>query len=431
MPLKINYITPNSIGSTLPLRIGDLIVSVDKHIINDVLDLLYHTQKDEFTIEYINETNETKQCKTRNISNKPLGYETALPDCSHCINDCIFCFISQMPKGLRDSLYIKDDDFSYSFFYGNFISLTNLSPMTLKKIISQRISPLYISVHTTNPKLHKKIFRYNIDFNIKETLDILSKNNIDIHTQVVLIPEINDGKELLRTLSELMKLKNIQSIGIVPVGLTKHRENLSILKKVTPELARNIISEVSDLYINERTHFNLPCKANIYLADEFYILANHKIPPNEYYDNYDQIENGIGMVRKARENYIKHRRKYIKLISEKEGNPVFVTSILGWEALKPILRDMKKQLVNSTKIIKQQIISNLLFGESVTVTGLLSWDDIKNQLTIDKTDYLVLSSAMFNHEMKTLDGYYLSDIEKTLDSKPVIINELWDFVLNH
>ena len=420
MSIVINNIQKKSLATDLPLVVGDKITKIDDEPVEDIIDLMFLTQKESFTIEYINSHNNKQKCIVENNFDKPLGYEVLLPSCVNCVNQCIFCFVDQMPKGLRDSLYIKDDDFIYSFFYGNFITLTNLSVKAINKITSQHISPLYVSVHTTNPVLHKKMLRYPIDFNITDTLKIFNDANIELHTQIVVVPEYNDKEELFKTLTDLVEMENITSIGIVPIGLTKYRKKLTKLRKFTKAEAVELISHVEFMK-------NMRKLEHIYLADEFFVLAGLPIPEDYYYNNYEQIENGIGMIRKSWENWKYIKRKFLTLLNKTEGNPVFVTSVSGIQAINPILKDIQKSLKN--KQIKAFVIKNEFFGDEVTVTGLLTWQDIKSQLKLNDDEYPVFSSAIFNHEMLTIDNIHIDNLKDELNKKFIITDELfseWD-----
>jgi putative radical SAM enzyme (TIGR03279 family) len=414
MPIIINKKKKKSIAYSLPIKKGFNVIRIDNHLINDVLDLIYFTQNDSFTIEVTDLNNKTHVYKVKNTFDKPLGIEVDLPECKNCVNNCIFCFIDQMPPNMRDALYVKDDDLIYSFFYGNFITLTNLTDIDFNKIISQRISPLYVSVHTTNPILHKTIMRYEHEFIILDVLKRFMNANIEIHAQIVLMPGVNDGNELDNTLVDLIELENIISVGIVPVGLTKFRDNN--LRKYNKIESVDLINKI-DIYKKEKFI------DHIYLADEFYLIAEKPIPNDEYYDDYIQIENGIGMIRQSYLNWKLISRKFLRLLNNKEGTPVFITSISGIKAIKPIINQIEENIKD--KEIKTFVIKNNYFGEEVTVTGLLTWNDISTQISLQVKEYLILSSAIFNADMKTLDDVHISDIKNDLNCDIVVLNELF------
>ena len=422
MPIIINKIQKNSLAHALNFKKNYTILSINKQPVNDILDLMFLTQKNKFSIEYKDDKNNLFIVNIKNNFDKPLGIEVELSPCQLCINNCIFCFIDQLPKELRSSLYVKDDDYLYSFFYGNFITLTNLSEKDINKIITQRISPLYVSVHTTDQVLHKKMLRYETDFDIMSTLKIFQENNIQLHTQIVLVPGYNDGDYLCKTIDDLAAMHNIISIGVVPVGTTKFRsgdfqsphrtDGVSPSKcsdGISPLMWRSEIAATG----NGETPLvqNIP---HLYFADEFYVRTQTPIPDADHYNDFPQIENGIGMIRKSWENWKKNKKKHLKKLQD---SPVFITSISGSYAIKPI--------VNEIPNARMIIIKNNFFGHQVTVTGLLTWSDISEQMILNENEYPVFSSAIFNHEMKTLDGFTPQNIENFINKKIVIINELF------
>jgi len=418
MPITIKHIQKRSIAYDLPIKKGFDIISIDSKPINDILDLIFFSQNDKFTLEYADLNKQVQKCKVMNTFDKPLGIEVDLPTCVSCVNNCIFCFINQMPPNLRASLYVKDDDFLYSFFYGNFITLTNLTKRDLKKIISQRISPLYISVHTTNNTLHSDMMRYKHDFSIIDILKLLESADIELHTQIVLMPNINDGLELQNTLNHLIEMENVVSIGLVPVGLTRFKvcNSKFDVRKYEVSEAENLISEI-DTFKTEKDI------DHIYLADEFYLMAGITVPEEDYYHDYVQIENGIGMVRQSYQNWSRIKKKFLKFITSYEKEIVFVTSVSGEQAIKPIIYEINKSLIN--KQVKLYVIKNYFFGDEVTVTGLLTWHDIISQIAVQKDDVCVLSSGIFNSEMLTLDDVCLDDIRKELGCDLIVMNELF------
>ena len=416
MSIKITNIHSNSLAEQSPLVVGDYIHFIDDFEIKDILDLMFYSQKECFKIKFSKTDNIINEYTMNNDFSKPLGIEAELAPCKNCVNNCIFCFIDQMPKGLRPSLYVKDDDYIYSFFYGNFITLTNLTRSDISKIINQHISPLYVSVHSTNQQLHKKMMGYKHDFDINNLLNTFQEAEIELHTQIVLVPDYNDKKELFKTLSDLAEMDNISSIGIVPVGITKYRQAFTPLRKFTKDEAYEIIKNVE--FMKNMRKLN-----HIYTADEFFIMAEQPIPSELWYNDYEQIENGIGLIRKSWENWKHLKRKFIRFINSIDGEPLFVTSVSGIQAINSILNEIQKNLSN--KSITARVIKNDFFGHSVTVTGLLTWQDIYNQIEFNHNNYLVLSSAIFNYEMKTIDNYHIDEIKNTINIPIIVIDELF------
>ncbi|MEA2096543.1 MAG: DUF512 domain-containing protein, partial [Candidatus Cloacimonadota bacterium] len=318
MPITIKDIIDGSLADNSKLNIHDRIISINGNEINDFLDLQFYTADDILKIIYLDNLGIEHSLEIRQDWETPIGIIPQEHKCRTCANNCIFCFIDQMPDNLRKTLYLKDDDFRLSFVFGNFITLTNLSDKDISRMIEQKLNPLYISVHTTNPVLHKKMLRYQHDFNIMEKLEFLSKNEIEFHTQIVVIPGWNDGKELERTLNDLTSPKiNSLSIGIVPVGLTKFRSNLPKLSSVNSKKAVQILKLSSGF---PRT----------YCSDEIYLLANQKIPLEDYYNGYPQLENGIGMIRLLLENWKLNKNDFISDIQELSERIIFITAKLAY-----------------------------------------------------------------------------------------------------
>lgn len=406
MPLKIRSVLPGSLAAQKGLQANDIIISINENPINDFLDLQFFKAEASLLIEYRNPEKVKKEIFILHDFEIPLGIEPVPHKCRTCINDCIFCFIDQMPSNLRNSLYLKDDDFRSSFIYGNYITLTNLAKKDIKRIIIQKLSPIYISVHTTNPVLHKKLLRYKIDFNILEQLKFLQNNGIELHTQIVIIPGWNDGKELINTLQDLTSL-DVLSIGIVPVGLTKFRNSLQEIQTVNSKLAKQII-KISRIF------------PKTYCSDEIYILANQQIPPEDFYDDYPQLENGIGMIRLLLENWKKNKNKFINEVAEINENLVFITGKLAYDYLIEIAKEINLTFPNKARV---KSITNFFLGESVTVTGLLSAKDILEQIDLRKDEIAVVSSNIFNTDGFTLDDFHKNVLKTKLNGKLLIIDE--------
>jgi len=332
------------------------------------------------------------------------------------VNNCIFCFIDQIPDNLRNSLYIKDDDTCFSFYYGNFITLTNLTDRDYRKIIEQYLSPLYISVHTTNPELHKKMLGYTRDFNIMEKLKFLVKNDIAFHTQIVVVPGYNDGEELQRSLKDLNDLGlNCLSIGIVPVGLTKYRKDLTPMRVVNAQEAEQLL-ELSSRYKRS------------WCSDEIYIKAGKEIPEAEFYEDFEQLENGIGMIRMFFMNWLEEKGLFLKDVEKIDKKLVFVTGQLAFEYIQRIADEINNVIPEKVRV---QAIRNDFFGEDVTVAGLLTWQDIEQQLELADNEIAVFASNTLNSERVSIDGYSVEQIAARLGGRIMIIDEQfqdWELV---
>ncbi len=409
MSLIIKKIVENSLASYTNLEEGDRIITINGKNINDFLDLQYYGADPILEIVVRDKFGRKKQIHIEQDWQTPLGIEPEEHKIRTCANHCIFCFVDQMRPDLRKTLFIKDDDYRFSFVFGNFITLTNFSENDYKKIIEQKLSPLYISVHTTNKELHRKMLRYNVkNFDILERLIFLSENNIQFHTQIVVVPGWNDGKELTKTLDDLTSPKlNTLSIGIVPVGITRYRKNLHKIKRVDFNLANKLI-EVSKNY------------PNTYCSDEIYLLAKKEIPKEEFYNDYPQLENGIGMIRLFLENWKYEKSDFLKFMNKIKKNIVFVTGALFYDYMKRISYEINKLSSFKSRVIK---IRNDYLGESVTVAGLITASDILKQLKLSHQELPALSSNMFNTDDITLDNVSKFELKKKLNSDLLIIDE--------
>ena len=408
MPLKIASVNKEGLAAKYGLRAGNTIISINNESINDFLDLQFHSAEEILAIYFKDNSGELKQTEIHQNWETPIGIEPVAYKCRTCTNDCIFCFVDQMPANLRKTLYIKDDDYRLSFAFGNYITLTNLSQKNYDRIIHQKLSPLYISVHTTNPQLHQKMFRYKHDFSILEQLKYLSDNGIKLHTQIVIVPGWNDGNELENTLKDLTSPDlNILSIGIVPVGITKYRKSLTKISKVSSELAEQLLG-ISQKY------------SRTYCSDEIYLLADRELPNQYFYNDYPQLENGIGMLRLFSENWKNNKEKFINEIKKNDKKLVFVSGKLAYNFISEITNEINHILSNKARVFS---ITNNFFGETVTVTGLLTASDILSQLSIEKGEIIVISSNVFNDDGYTLDNVHKKKLKYKLKSNLLIVDE--------
>jgi putative radical SAM enzyme (TIGR03279 family) len=346
-----------------------------------------------------------------------------------CTNNCIFCFISQLPQGLRSTLYIKDDDYLESYQHGNFITLTNLRKKDLEKIIKYRIEPLHISLHSFNEKIRNQLFGNNFNMNAIESFTALDKNRIKTNIQIVLCPGINDGKDIEKTLSRLVTdFKNVLSIGLVPVGITKYNKIINLAgfdKKRSLELINFLKNFKSD----KKSVRNCD---KIFLSDEFYILAGLDLPEYNSYGRFYQIKNGIGKSAdflKQVDNWFKKyevNNNYLK----KRASILVITSEYGKVILKKSLDLIKDKLKSSEKRynvanVKILAVKNDLLGGNVKVTGLLAGKDIIESLrkeNLEKFSKILIPECIFNSEGNTLDGIHKNTVI-SFDSKVKIIKE--------
>lgn len=402
--VEIKAVLPGSIAEELDIKAEDQLISIDDREITDYIDYQYGISADFFILTIKKKNGELWDFEIEKAPDENLGlvFDGIIYDrLKKCCNNCIFCFVKQQPEGLRDSLLIKDDDYRFSFLQGSFITLTNLKEDDLKRIINLRLSPLYISVHTTNPGLRVKMMKNPEAACILEKLSFLADNGIDFHTQLVLCPSYNDGEELDKSIRDLADFyPSLLSIGVVPVGLTKYRAGLPFLKSFDREGAVRVLEQIKrwqeKFIIEFGTNF-------LYAADEFYFLADEKIPDLEDYGEFPQIENGIGLTRLLWEEFSE-----LVLPEEIERkNAGIITGILGQKALEPVVNGLKKIKGLNIHTIP---VENDFFGRTVTVTGLLTGIDIINKLKKMDTkaiDFIFLPDILLNE-----NGFFLDDLEK-------------------
>ncbi|MEO5357162.1 MAG: DUF512 domain-containing protein [Nitrospirae bacterium YQR-1] len=361
---RVSAIQEGSVAGLADIRVSDEIMSVNGHKITDGIDLAFYSQDDK--LEIILKRRNKIMSKNIEIENgTPLGIEIEPFKIRTCKNNCRFCFVSQMPKGFRKTLYVKDEDFRLSFLYGNYITLSNLTEYDKARIVEQRLSPLYISVHTTNSELRAKLMGNPALSDINREIQFFVKNKIKLHAQVVLCPGINDSDELDRTLNDLRKhYPFVLSIAVVPVGLTAfHRKKISPVTKEDAEKALRIITSHQKKCIKKHG------EPIIYASDELYIKCGEKFPPLEHYGDLPQIENGVGMV----PAFIHKASRFRTIKSPSKRKFITYTGV----SFYPYLNEFALKLRKKTGIDLQVIpVENQVFGKTITVCGLLTGRDI-------------------------------------------------------
>lgn len=418
--VEIKRIIPGSPAKKAGLEAGLTIKSINGSEIRDYIDYLGEiSTSPRLELEVCRQ--EGENCRKIHISRETgrgLGIELdgiVYDGLKRCCNNCIFCFVDQQPEKVRDSLTVKDDDYRFSFLQGSFITLTNLTREDRQRIVRERLSPLYISVHSTNPALRAEIMRNPAAASIMEDLRFLAGAEIAFHLQLVLIPGYNDEEELVRTLNDLAGLEEaVLSLGIVPVGLTSHREKLPELESFTPRQAGRVIARVEKW--QEENQETLLANS-IFLADEFFLLTGKKIPDDDYYQDYPQLENGIGLTRLLRNNYRKVRKNYPERLAVGKSLAL-VTGILGRQALEPVTAELNEIPGLEVKVIP---VVNRFLGEQVTVTGLLAGEDIIETLQEKEisADLVILPEIIFNDAGLTLDGYDRAEIWEALSERKI------------
>lgn len=399
--------------------------SREKKIPNSTLLLSINNQKIDDFLEYqfYNDITNTRKILIENKGVKKevvfepdekIAIELEEPVYRQCENNCDFCFINGLPKGLRKKLYFKDDDYRLSFLLGNFLSLTNISKHDIQRIGRLKLSPLYVSVHTTDPELRRRLFKNDKAGLIMQHLSSLIDNNIKIHCQIVVIPHITDDANLIKTITDLSTLyPGVSSIGVVPVGRTKYVNNIPM---VSEKLAQKTIGLVDRFHKKFRKKYKT---GMVYLADEFYIKAGLPIPETQYYDDFTQHENGIGMVKKFI-NEIKALNNTKKI----KGKFLILTGRLALPFLEQLKRRLEKLRCIENGNIDVLAVDNRFFGNSVTVSGLISGADFA--LTISKCkkkyDHIILPPNCVNDSGKFIDSKAIND--KRIIISPHTIKEL-------
>lgn len=415
MSVEIKSVKKWSLAFFKGVRAGDKLLSINGEAINDFIDYEF----------YLDESN--KHCfeferdgKKRYVSflradNLGLEFENYLMDRQkRCKNKCIFCFIDQNPEGMRESIYFKDDDSRLSFLFGNYITLTNLTDIEINRIIKMHISPVNISVHTMNPELRVKMMNNKNAGECLSYIYRLAEAGVELNTQLVLCPGINDGDELRHSIRELGKLyPAVQSIAAVPVGLTKHREGLFDMPSYTKESAGEVIDIIEAFGDAFRKEFGTRL---VYAADEFYLKAERDIPEADYYETYPQIENGVGMWR----DFISEAEAEIEALDINIDVPKNVSLATGTAAY-PLIHQLAKKLSELYPMLEINTyeIKNDFYGHSVTVAGLVTGGDLINQLKgRELGDKLIIPDVMLRSEGDLfLDNISLQDAEKELGIK--------------
>jgi len=413
MSVKVYSVDQGSIAEKKGFKSGDIILKINGNEINDVLDYRFYINEKKLVIDIKRERSLKNKIRIRKDEDEDIGlnFETYLMDKQrHCKNKCMFCFIDQLPKGMRDSLYFKDDDSRLSFLFGNYITLTNLTQHDVDRIIKMHISPVNVSVHTMNPDLRVKMMANPFAGESLKYLKQFADAGIKINTQLVLCPGVNDGDELDYSLSELAKLyPAVQSIAAVPVGLTDHREGLCDIKPYNKSSANDVLSRISVF----NSHFMWYNKEIIaYAADEFYLMAEKEIPDADSYGEFLQLENGVGM-------WALLKREFEDELENIESQSVnrTVSAVTG-EAAYPLISSLAKQLEEKVEGLKINVhkIINKTFGDKITVAGLICGKDIAEQLSDkDLCDELLLPSVSLRHEGDIfLDDLSVEELSKQL-----------------
>lgn len=409
---EIGYVEPDSIAEEAGLEPGDKLLSINGHDFRDILEYRYLISEYEIEIKVEKKNGDIEEIIIENdYEDLGIEFSNALIDTAQsCRNKCIFCFIDQLPKGMRETVYFKDDDTRLSFLQGNYVTLTNMNDDDISRLISMHVSPINISVHTTNPKLRVEMLKNKNAGRIYEIMKRFADNGMYMNCQIVLCPGYNDGDELLRTIDDLQKLcPYVQSVSVVPVGLTAYRDGLCKLKPFDEKSSAEVIDTVEPI---QKRLLKEHDTRLVYLSDEFYINAKREIPNAESYEGFPQLENGVGLAASLKEEFdcgIEHLN-----CKERKRCVSVATGELVYEFISALCKRLEEKCPGLK--INCYAIKNEFFGGGVNVSGLIVGRDILNQLTGRELgeELFISSSALRVGEDIFLDDMTLEELENKL-----------------
>lgn len=423
--MKITKIETGGLAAELELAVGDKILQINGRRTADLIDLSFQLADEEIEMLIEHSGGERELIAFEKDVDEEIGaeFESAVDKIKTCKNRCVFCFVDMIAPKMRQTLSVKDDDYRLSFLYGNFITLTNLTDADFRRIKNFHLSPLYVSVHAMNPAVRAEMLRSPRAAEIQTQLDKLEACGVEYHTQIVLCPNLNDGAELDYTIRELMKRRpNVLSLAIVPVGVTKYRRDKFPLTQFDRAGAAKVIAQVEKFQAQARADSG---KTFIYLGDEFYFLAGKEMPPADYYDDFPQIENGIGMTRNFIEEF--HGEKIARTDKKLTVDVVAGTSIAA------VLKDLAAEVMNLNPNLDVRILPvvNEFFGKRINVSGLLTGGDIigvlkRNARPCDKI--LIPATALRSGEETFLDDVTVDDMRKIFPARIEAIRTGADFL---
>jgi len=422
--MRVTGVMEGSIAAEAGLLPGDELLEMNEQRVQDNLDLRFYEGDAELTLK-VARNGEVLLFDIEKDHGEPLGLEVEEMKVLSCGNDCIFCFVDQNPKGLRGQLYFRDGDYRLSFMYGNYTTMTNAGPAILRRIIAQRLSPQYISVHATDLATRFRLMGLKKDDRILEKIALLHDNDIDMHTQIVLCPGINDGAVLEKTVRDLYAFrKSVVSLAVVPVGLTDHRFGLASLKRVDRAYAQALLDRVTTW---QRT-FRRECgRGFVYASDEFYIVAGRPIPRAAEYDDFPQIENGVGMVRTFLTQFRNQARRFPKALPHRRTLTIVTGRLAEGFMHEEVLPALKRIRNLRTQLV---VAPNRLFGRSVTVSGLLSGKCVYSAMrNVKPGDLVLLPPDILNTDGMFLDDMTIPQLEQKLNAPVAVFNGRWGAVM--
>lgn len=407
----ISKVRKHSLADKAGIQAGEKLCSVNGCAVRDIIDLSFLATDDLVELEIENHDGQKRLLQIAKYPDEDLGleFESAVFDkVRTCYNNCIFCFVDQMIPGMRPSLYVRDDDYRLSFLYGNFITLTNMNDADFDRIIKTHLSPLYISVHATDPQVRCQMMHNRFAGEIMDKMQRLLDAGIQIHTQIVCCPGYNDGAVLQKTFEDLYALHpGILTMAVVPVGLTKHRAHLHPMRTFTPDEAAQVVENVTAWQQQCREETG---KSFVYLGDEFYLLAGKELPPSDYYDGFPQLENGIGLTR----NFLNEWEQALQHLQSAQGTEPAVIPVgeSAYKVLQPLLDAFNAQYKTEHRFLS---VKNKFFGGHVNVTGLLTGSDILPE--VKNCQRVILPAVVLNQDNLFLDDMALAQFKKDLNGK--------------
>ena len=415
---RILKVYPGSLAEELELVPGDKLLEINGTRLRDIIDVSFAFADEEIEMLVEHEDGQQEVYEFDKDYDEELGveFESAVFDgIRHCANNCLFCFVDQVAPDMRESLNIKDDDYRMSFLYGNFITMTNMVDADFQRIKQYHLSPLFVSVQCTNPDLRQRLLRCRTAGNLAAQLDKLEAADVEYHTQIVLCRELNDGAELERSLRDIMaRQPHALSVAIVPVGLTRFRQDRYPLKSFDKESAAKVVEQVEAYQRQQREKDG---RTFIYLADEFYLLAGRELPPAEYYDGFPQLDNGIGLARNFMEEFAaavaeaddsKAALAAHKQQDNRDNRAKLRLAVVSGTSISPLMAELAESISGAGEQVTMVPVPNHHFGTTVNVSGLLTAKDMLTALqdVAGKVDGILIPESA----LRTGDNVFLDDV---------------------
>ncbi len=424
--MKIIKVFPDSLGETIGIQPGDRLLKINGKRVQDEIDYQFRMTEEVLTLDF-EISGRMEKIEIEKEYDDDLGVEFEEMKIRSCANNCVFCFVDQNPPEMRKGMYFRDGDYRMSYLHGHYITMTNMGQNELNRVVEQRLSPLYISVHVTDIQQRQKLFLYKKDDGLLAKLEYLTNNGIELHTQIVLMPDLNDGEFLNKTLEDLYHYyPSVKSCTIVPVGLTGHRKGLMEIKSADKKYAENLLNGITRM----RDKFSGKKSPFVLYSDEWFILAEQPFPPLSDYGELDLAENGVGQVRQFLTLFEEESANFPRALAF-ETNITLATGTLVYETFQKEVIPILNQIDNLTVTLLP--IINKFYGESVTVTGLLTGTDIITQLASKNLgDAVWMSHRIINDEgTLTLDNLTLDDISNAIDCPLQLSNDSFLTLLNN